>query len=173
MDDIVSMPLENYSKPETIQLVSTEVEKSYNNGHGSFPTRNFPTKENERHSLCPRSTHDAAPVWSDKGLISYDLLLQLRRYRTPINSPAINSLHRTLPPSVAFWHPSGPPSPACKSWWASEDSSVCWNGDDLLAVLLGRSVGGVNPLEQSSSAAHFKFPLWYYIWHLIWNPKLL
>lgn len=94
--NIVFMPLENYSKPETIQLLSTEVEKSYGNGHGSFPTRNFSTKENERHSPHPWSMHDAAPVWSDKGLISYDRLLQLRQYRTPINSPAINSLHWTL-----------------------------------------------------------------------------
>lgn len=90
------MPLENDSKPETIQFLSTEVEKSYGNGHGSFPTRNFSTKENERHSPHPWSKHDAAPVWSDKGLISYERLLQLRQYRTPINSPAINSLHWAL-----------------------------------------------------------------------------
>lgn len=68
----------------------------YGNSHGSFPTRNFSTKENERHSPRPWSMHDAAPVWSDKGLISYDRLLQLRQYKTPINSPAINSLHWTL-----------------------------------------------------------------------------
>lgn len=60
--NIVFMPLENYSKPETVQLLSTEVEKSYGNGHGSFPTRNFSTKENERHSPHPWSMHDAAPV---------------------------------------------------------------------------------------------------------------
>lgn len=92
--------LRKWLKPETIQLLSTEVEKSYGDGHGSFPTRNFSTKENERHSLCAWSTHDAAPVWSDKGLISYDRLLQLRLYRTPINFPAINLLHQTLFPSI-------------------------------------------------------------------------
>lgn len=100
IDNIVSMPLANDSKPETIQLLSTEVEKSHSDSHGSFPTRNFSTKENERHSLRPWSTHDTAPVWSDKGLISYDRLLQLRRYRTPINSPAINLLHQTLFPPI-------------------------------------------------------------------------
>lgn len=83
-------------KTWTIQLLSTEVGKSYGNGHGLFPTRNFSTKENEWHSPHPWSKYDAAPVWSDKGLISYDRLLQLRQYRTPINSPAINSLHWAL-----------------------------------------------------------------------------
>lgn len=58
--------------------------------------------------IHPRSTPNAAPVWSDKGLISYDRPLQPWRYRAPINSSAINSLHRTLLPSVCSCLPSGP-----------------------------------------------------------------
>lgn len=131
-------------------ILSIEVEKSYGNGYGSFPTRNFSTKENERHSPHPWSKHDAPPVWSDKGLISYDRLLQLRQYRTPINSPAINSLHWTPFLSVCSCLTSiRAPSPACKSWWASEDGSVGWNGDERLAVQAGgrRSPSGAEQLS--------------------------
>lgn len=125
--------------------------------------------------IHPWSTPNAAPVWSDKGLISYDRPLQPWRYRAPINSSAINLLHQTLLPSVCSCLPSiRAPSPACKSWRASsEGSSVGRNGDGWLGTLSGRRAHRLAPLEPSRSAAHFKFPLWYYIWHSIWNPKLL
>lgn len=173
--NIVSVSLENDSKPETTLLLSTEVEKSYM----AIATVLF-----QQGTFLPRKMKDILPVPGPcmtllQSEVTKGWLVMIGCYswgNTKLQSIPQQSIRYTelsFSPSAAAWHPSGPPSPACKLWWAYEDSSVGWNGDQWLAVLLGRRAGGANPLELSSSAVHFKFPLWYYIWHSIWNPKLL
>lgn len=111
MDKVVSVPLENDSEHETIQLLSTDVEKSYGNGHGSFPTRNFSTKANERHSLSsiPGPHQTLLQFGVTKGW-----LVMIGRYSrgdTELQSIPQQSIRYTelsFPLSAAACRPSGP-----------------------------------------------------------------